>query len=348
MVVKTNSRYAGIDILKAVCAFFVVCIHCPFPGKIGEYFTVLTRIAVPTFFMITGFFYSDTVAKGRIGAQIKKIAVLGVSANLIYLLFNTMLKIIRGGDYLAEFLNGKSLLAFLVFNESPFGGHLWYLGAILYVLAIVAISDKFNLRKLLYALTPLLLASDLLLGKYSLVVFSQEFPVIYARNFLFVGLPYFCIGCLLRKHEKTVGDFGIPKTALLIVAFAALTLSERYILVLTRLASAREHYISTTFLAVAVFFIAVQISTVRLPKCADILMTVGRDYTTWIYILHPIFITVLMYVVNKLDFSTLFSFIAPIVVYAATSLFVAIVLHIYKTMHERRAAKAFEKSHRRE
>lgn len=46
---KNLLRAEQIDALKAVCAFLVVCIHAPFPGKIGEYFTSLTRIAVPIF-----------------------------------------------------------------------------------------------------------------------------------------------------------------------------------------------------------------------------------------------------------------------------------------------------------
>ena len=56
-----QSRAASLDVLKAICAFLVVCIHVPFPGKVGEYFTALTRVAVPIFFMITGFFHADVV-----------------------------------------------------------------------------------------------------------------------------------------------------------------------------------------------------------------------------------------------------------------------------------------------
>lgn len=58
-------RQDAFDILKAVCAFLIVCIHIPFPGAAGAYFTALTRIAVPIFFMITGYFYSDVVRRGK-------------------------------------------------------------------------------------------------------------------------------------------------------------------------------------------------------------------------------------------------------------------------------------------
>lgn len=50
-------RYNSLDVLKVLCAFFIVCIHAPFPGTWGGYFTSITRIAVPIFFMISGFFW---------------------------------------------------------------------------------------------------------------------------------------------------------------------------------------------------------------------------------------------------------------------------------------------------
>lgn len=57
------NRRKGIDILKCLCAFLVVCIHAPFPGIIGEYFIALARIAVPTFFMISGYFFEDQMKR---------------------------------------------------------------------------------------------------------------------------------------------------------------------------------------------------------------------------------------------------------------------------------------------
>ena len=80
-----QSRADNIDILKAVCAFLIVCIHVPFPGTLGAYFTTLTRTAVPIFFMITGYFYSDVVKRGGENSQIKKLLKLVIEANLIYL-----------------------------------------------------------------------------------------------------------------------------------------------------------------------------------------------------------------------------------------------------------------------
>jgi len=44
-----KNRIHGLDALKGLCAFLVVCIHKPFPSTFGEYFTALTRGAVPIF-----------------------------------------------------------------------------------------------------------------------------------------------------------------------------------------------------------------------------------------------------------------------------------------------------------
>ena len=68
-----EKRNNSIDNLKAICTFLIVCIHVPFPGEIGAYFITLTRIAVPIFFMITGFFYLDIIFYHKEVKQIKKI-----------------------------------------------------------------------------------------------------------------------------------------------------------------------------------------------------------------------------------------------------------------------------------
>lgn len=82
-----QNRQNNIDILKAICAFYIVCIHVPFLGIVGEYLTPLTRIAAPIFFMISGYFYADIVKKrGRI-RQIKKIIKLVIEDNIIYLVW---------------------------------------------------------------------------------------------------------------------------------------------------------------------------------------------------------------------------------------------------------------------
>ena len=45
-----------LNVWKGIAAFFIVWIHCRFPGKAGELVEGLARFAVPLFFMISGYF----------------------------------------------------------------------------------------------------------------------------------------------------------------------------------------------------------------------------------------------------------------------------------------------------
>lgn len=208
----------------------------------------------------------------------------------------------------------------LVFlNDSPLAGHLWYLNAIFYVLAIFFLIDKLNGRKLLYYLTPKLLIMDLVFGKYSLLIFHREFPYILVRNFLCVGIPYFSIGCLIKeKRYAAIWNKDILQKWILV--FAMTNLAERFVLVSTGLNATRDHYISTTFLAITLFVYALKSNWNN-----ESLVLIGRKYSTWIYIIHPIFIIVFAMVTVRLGIKPIYNCIAPIAVYCATLAFLSVL-----------------------
>lgn len=119
----TVKRMDNIDILKAICAFLIVCIHVHFPGTIGAYFMTLTRISVPIFFMITGYFYSGIIKKQYQSKQLKKIFKLFIVANGIYILWEVLRAYIRSDirTFIHTF-SPQKIIDFLIFNESPWGG----------------------------------------------------------------------------------------------------------------------------------------------------------------------------------------------------------------------------------
>lgn len=265
--------------------------------------------------MITGYFYTDTMAKHKEKQQIKKIFFLMLKANLLFLIWNLTLILSQKGDlrsYLKAIFTGKNLERFLLLNESPFAGHLWYLGAILYVLLIVSLTDAFQCRKIVYYLTPVLLAADLLFGKYSLLVLGREYPYIFVRNFLCVGIPYFCIGNLIK--EKRYSERWNQNVLLAgVMIFAVTTLLERYLLIRGGWNATRDHYISTTFLAVCLFVYVIQSGWRN-----KILAFIGRRYSMGLYLAHPIFITLLSRVVERWGLQEAYRYTAPVIVYGVT------------------------------
>lgn len=319
-----QSRAEQIDVLKAVCAFLIVCIHAPFPGAVGEYFTALTRVAVPIFFMITGFFYADVVGRGRRVAQIKKIFSLNVKANVIFLIWKVVYNLAKGRQalitFMADTFSAKAIMNFLLFNDNCVGSHLWYLSAILYVLIIVYMADRLNLKRLLIFITPLLLFGDLVLGKYSLLLIGREIPYYYVRNFLFVGIPYFCIGNIIHEYCNNLKRIKQEWLTVAIVLFSVTTVLERLFLISVGKNAIRDHYLSTTFLAISVFAYALrkQYGNVELNKAGKILSIIGRKYSTDIYILHPIIISIVKIIFGVLGLGSIYTGIAPIVVYLTT------------------------------
>lgn len=307
-------RNKSIDVLRVLCAFLIVCIHIPFNIIGGGYYVALTRIGVPIFLMISGYYYKNDKAK----RQIKKTAILFIEANLLYCAWRIFYGLISGSF---PALNFESLIKFVLLNESPFSGHLWYLGAILYTLVVVYLFDKAGVKKLLYWMAPVLIIGDLVLGKYSLLVFGKEYSYLLVRNWLFTGIPFFSIGMLMREKKVRIGSWGIP-------VFIFATLLERFLLVNNNVNAVRDQYISTTFLAISVFSFALEYK----GEVNDKLAKIGCDYSNWIYIIHPLFITLFSFIIKRIGMDKLWGYVGPMVVFFSSLLFVAIVSETRKKL----------------
>ena len=198
---KMIERNYSIDILKFICAILVVFLHtdCVY----HDYILPLTRCAVPCFFMISGYllFNDGDIEISRLKRSTRNILHIIVWSTLLFACYKEAVAIHQGSVYIPSL---RELFNFIVLNENPFGGHLWYLGAYLYVLLIAMIISKYKIWKYMFYAIPILLLTDLILGKYSLLFLDREFPVIYVRNFLFVGLPYFALGACLKKYSDKI------------------------------------------------------------------------------------------------------------------------------------------------
>ena len=106
----------------------------------------------------------------------------------------------------------------------------------------------------------------------------------------------------------------------ILFAFAITTLAERFALVNAGLNATRDHYISTTLLSICLFVYALK-SNWHNERVA----VIGRKYSTWLYIIHPIFITAFSMIVGKLGIKSIYRCVAPIVVYCATLVFLIIL-----------------------
>lgn len=319
-MIEDKNRNIGLDILKSIAAFFIDCIHAPFYGEFGKYATSIARCAVPIFFMITGFFYNEKVNRLKSNNQILKILKLCIISNIFYFIFKIIINNIDDSKptlFMNNIFSPKSMVKLFFFNESPIYIHLWYLNALLYVLIIMKLVIKYNLLRYMYIITPMLLLFDIIFGKYSLLLFNREIPYIYIRNFLFVGIPYFCIGNYIsKKMYNKIKENSNKKYIFFIIIFIATTILERWILVKLNVNAVRDHYISSTLLAIALFlYFLLYNSKRKCTKFEKLVGKIGREYSTLIYILHPAVIEIL----SRLSInSNLYQKGYPIVIFCIT------------------------------
>ncbi len=335
---KREYRNIGIDILKAFSAFLVIYIHTPFPYEIGQYLVSMARVAVPIFFMISGYFYLNIVGRKGEERQIKKIFKIFILSNILYFFIKVVFETLIGNGFLSYILkvfSKESIFNFIVFNVSPFNGHLWYLGAILYVLIITYIFDRLKLKKILYILTPIFLIIDIIFGKYSLAIFGREFLYIYLRNFIITGLPYFYIGRIIKENQIRIKNY----VAILgIFIFSSTLIFERYILKFYNLNAERDSFISVIFLAIIIFlfftsFYDDEKGQFKLSKLEIALANVGRRYSLLIYIIHPIFILLLKPIIFRLGVYKYYQFISAIIIFILCILLIKMVKEVFKLIN---------------
>lgn len=313
-----NQRNYSIDLLKFLCAALVVAIHAKF--KWYDVFSPLTTCAVPCFLMISGFllYSKNGIGRDRLLRQIKHVFHIIIWATLIFMIVQEVSHIIHGEFYIPSL---EQWVCFIFLNENPFGFHLWYLGAYLYVLFIMMVVDKYKVWNWLFCLTPLFILGDLVLGKYSLLLFNHEPPFIYVRNFFFVGIPYFALGCIIRKYQAPLLTINNYVYAGGVILFAAMSIIEKNILLYFNANPERESGLITPFLAMSLFMLVV---SHKISK-PNLLTRIGERDSLYIYILHPLILWPIHSVIKRVPdaISACYSYIAPLVVLILTIFFVA-------------------------
>lgn len=306
-------RNYSIDTLKALCAFLVIILHVAWAYT--DTFLPLARAAVPVFFMISGYFmYRDSAAgvgADRLRRALRRIGMITLWATLLFIGWSELMSLVQNHRLFTPSI-AETLIDWALFNDCPFGYHLWYLYAYIYVLLIIGLIDRAGKWRLLFRITPFLL---LALPLYSLFTGGDT---VYLRNFLFEGLPYFALGAYFKSLKAVPRLRGAHWWVLL---FCLTSIGESIILTRMGLPCRREMYISTPLLAISLFLMFLSIPTHR-PTW---LSKLGERDSLYIYILHPIFIQLLYPIAERTGLTPVTSQISPFIVFFATLLAVCIL-----------------------
>lgn len=217
-------KYASLDYFRLFCAFCIIGIHTSPLLSVNETADfvatrIVFRIAVPFFFMSTGYFMDFNNLK----QSVSKLANLYALAILLYLPLNI---------YTGYF--SKPALGFEMLKDILFDGtfyHLWYFPAVIIGILILAIFKKTCNERVLIVILFLLYAIGLFGDSYYGI--ASQIPAIsklyghffiisdYTRNGLFFAPLYIGMGVWIARNKSLLNTrscvTGLTACALLLL-----------------------------------------------------------------------------------------------------------------------------------
>ncbi len=236
---KKKLYYQNLDILKYLAAITIIILHLrPFINYCNEldlaFNNIVSRICVPIFFLITGYFVAKNEKKdfNYINNYIRKIIHLYLVWSLIYVpvVIGTIIKyfpIIM--EYISKFNFSIPIfiillivsLPFIIFIALIYTGvyyHLWYFPALIFSLLILKKwKQKFNIKYLLAISFVLLLfgATETYYGVLPSMIknlLAYYYNIFFTtRNCLFFGLFYVVLGYIMGLKKSPYSKYCFEK-----------------------------------------------------------------------------------------------------------------------------------------
>jgi len=322
----TSQRNIFLDLFKYVLVFLVISIHYNSYSLLMPVF----RVAVPMFFMISGFYnYADSKEK-----RLKKCYGF-MKSSLKYLLIGTIIyfvydiyKCIFNGENVVEFVDRLFYKDFsndfIIFNTSNTSGyHLWFLIALFVCSLIHYLFVETDNCKLYYYLTPILFILVFSMNGYLHLVFDYSQPIEHYRNVLFMGMPLFSTGFLLGKFRNKQFSSKIK------VLFALLGSYFLFFSTYEKTLIKMEFYISSVLASIflLLFFNSLSIKDNKFTKFYY--KWIGKNSVFYIYIFHIMVYEIFVSsIVTSATIKCLLTFLFSFAIYEILHLFGLLINHI--------------------
>lgn len=208
-------QYIAIDITRVIAAILVITVHTDplfHYSQDGNYFlvSVLARIAVPFFFVTSGFFFASKI---RINHSLKEdlSQVIPVISRLIKLYFIWTLIYFPFQIYI-WIKSGESWRYWLVYLQKVFfeGSYytLWYLSALIFAMAFSFVLFKLCKPKIVLGITLMLFVCGTFMQSYFDILQSKDFLSWYytlfltTRNGILFGSFFVSLGIYISYFKK--------------------------------------------------------------------------------------------------------------------------------------------------
>lgn len=281
----------SIYILKAICACFVVFIHIPDINNEVLLILPFIRIAVPCFFMISGFYLvsGEDISALKVKKQIIRILKVIIFSNAIYLIYWIISNVVQERPILdSSWLTLRFWGRWLLVGDNicyP----LWYLTSYMQVLLIIRLVLVFRRPNFLYILIPVLLILCVLLNRYSFVWTDYHFNVIISRNSLLCALPCVLLGAWIHKNIDIWRSLQFSKIILSCFIIVVMAYIEMFLLSYFNIdGSGADFNLLTYPLTFITFIICLKYpnATILPSRVRSLLVKIGQKEAINIYLYH--------------------------------------------------------------
>lgn len=332
---KVQKKNGCLNFVKGCACFGVLYMHTGYDCLFSSMVACLSRFAVLIFFMVSGYYcYNEdrNVVNQNIPKKIKHILKLCIVASIVYFLYSSIVQPFLDGTitdfilYIKQWCRLKSFIYFIVFNQLPFGGTLWFLFALLYCYLIFMLINRNNWYKGAYTAIPCLIILHIvsrgIIQYFNLI--DENVNIVFYRNFIFMGFPFFMLGNYIHRYEKKiVNKFSNEKLMKLICVGMIGSCVERLIVVL-------ELYLGTVIATFCIF-----VFTIKNPekKINSLVAVIGEKFSMPIYVLHPIVNSLIHYIKSAVGIgdNIFLAIINPIIVFVTIPLLVI----LYETVKDK-------------
>lgn len=308
---KKTGRLVGLDALRLIAAFLVICQHVHNYGGM-DVVRPISRIAVFLFFLISGYFlYDEDIVqiRGKCYKSIHKLCRIYLFAILIYGI-EALCVSMATNSYDVFHVGPWKLFVFITSCTSPFfpyGYHLWFLIALIESLFIIAvISKKRNLFTYKYSGIVCVLIS--ILGVYV----NHYFSAMPMLKPILLAMPTIILGGALRRSKI---HMNIVLVVMLICLFSIVSICESQY-------CTDNYYYSTIPLSFVLFIMFKELHKGRMLRS---LAKTGAKYSLGIYIIHPILIDVFCsckYGTNAMIMNPVSIFLLSLIIVCANNSFI--------------------------
>ena len=286
--IKQNKkgRNVYLDIFKIFLSFLVICIHLA--GETYSHFP-LYRLAVPMFFIISGYFnYSENNdhLKYKSVQFVKRSSWYMFIGFFIYIVFDFIMCFLNGngvGYYFTTLFYEDFILEFLFLNRpiTYTGAQLWFLIALFIVSVVHYFAVRYDKTKYYKFIIPIGYLIYFFFAGYMYLFQDTDMPIRYTRNAWFFGLPNFTLGFLLARFNFHKKDFYKYIYLVMGIVFFFLQIVEYNILKTPNISL--EMYICGVLSAVFLlqFFLGI-----KNADCPFYYKWIGKNASFYIYILH--------------------------------------------------------------